>query len=35
MEDVRVCYIGDSFVKGVGDQNKLGWAGRLSNMSQK
>jgi lysophospholipase L1-like esterase len=34
MEDVRVCYIGDSFVKGVGDQNKLGWAGRLSNMSQ-
>jgi len=34
MEDVRVCYIGDSFVKGIGDPNKLGWAGRLSHMSQ-
>jgi len=34
MEDIRICYIGDSFVKGIGDPNKLGWAGRLSYMSQ-
>ncbi len=34
MEDIRICYMGDSFVKGIGDPNKLGWAGRLSYMSQ-
>jgi len=34
MEDVRICYIGDSFVKGTGDSKKLGWVGRLSLMSQ-
>jgi len=34
MEDIRICYIGDSFVKGIGDPNKLGWAGRLSYLSQ-
>jgi lysophospholipase L1-like esterase len=34
MEDIRICYIGDSFVKGTGDPKMLGWAGRLSQMSQ-
>jgi len=34
MEDIRICYIGDSFVKGIGDPHKLGWTGRLSYMSQ-
>ncbi|MHA7303899.1 GDSL-type esterase/lipase family protein [Arthrobacter sp. TMN-49] len=28
--DVRVCFIGDSFVAGVGDSRHLGWAGRLA-----
>ncbi|WP_404289642.1 GDSL-type esterase/lipase family protein [Glutamicibacter arilaitensis] len=28
--DVRVCFIGDSFVAGVGDVRHLGWAGRLA-----
>lgn len=28
--DVRVCFIGDSFVAGVGDARHLGWAGRLA-----
>lgn len=27
--DVRVCFVGDSFVAGVGDAQHLGWAGRL------
>lgn len=27
--DVRVCFVGDSFVAGVGDPEHLGWAGRL------
>ncbi|MEV0760033.1 GDSL-type esterase/lipase family protein [Nocardia sp. NPDC050435] len=27
--DVRVCFVGDSFVAGVGDPLLLGWAGRL------
>jgi lysophospholipase L1-like esterase len=35
MEDIRICYIGDSFVKGAGDPKMLGWAGRLSQMSQR
>ncbi|GIU00195.1 hypothetical protein TSL6_07010 [Sulfurovum sp. TSL6] len=30
MRDVRICYVGDSFVNGTGDPIKLGWAGRLS-----
>jgi len=34
MEDIRICYIGDSFVKGTGDPKKLGWTGRLSLTSQ-
>lgn len=27
--DLRVCFVGDSFVAGVGDPGFLGWAGRL------
>lgn len=28
-EDLRICFIGDSFVAGVGDETALGWTGRL------
>lgn len=28
-EDIRICFIGDSFVNGTGDEAALGWAGRL------
>ncbi len=28
--DVRVCFVGDSLVAGVGDRQCLGWAGRLA-----
>ncbi|MEC3958152.1 GDSL-type esterase/lipase family protein [Nocardia sp. CDC153] len=28
--DLRVCFVGESFVAGVGDQKCLGWAGRLA-----
>ena len=34
MRDVRICYVGDSFVNGIGDPTKLGWTGRLSASSQ-
>ena len=27
--DLRVCFVGDSFVAGVGDPEHLGWAGRV------
>jgi len=27
--DARVCFLGDSFVQGIGDPEGLGWAGRL------
>ncbi|WP_280468800.1 GDSL-type esterase/lipase family protein [Nocardia cyriacigeorgica] len=27
--DTRICFVGDSFVAGVGDPSALGWAGRL------
>ncbi|WP_109776583.1 GDSL-type esterase/lipase family protein [Quadrisphaera granulorum] len=30
MSDVHVCFIGDSFVAGIGDPEHLGWAGRLA-----
>jgi len=30
VRDIRICYVGDSFVNGTGDPEKLGWAGRLS-----
>lgn len=28
--DLRICFLGESFVAGVGDQKGLGWAGRLA-----
>ncbi|UFS94492.1 GDSL-type esterase/lipase family protein [Nocardia huaxiensis] len=28
--DLRVCFLGESFVAGVGDEKCLGWAGRLA-----
>lgn len=28
-EDIRVCFVGDSFVAGIGDETALGWTGRL------
>jgi lysophospholipase L1-like esterase len=34
MRDIRICYVGDSFVNGTGDPVKLGWTGRLSTVSQ-
>lgn len=34
MEDIRLYFIGDSFVNGTGDEQKLGWAGRLSAQAQ-
>lgn len=27
--DIRICFIGDSYVQGAGDDDCLGWAGRL------
>ncbi len=27
--DIRICFIGDSFVNGTGDETALGWSGRL------
>lgn len=29
MTDIRICFVGDSFVNGTGDETALGWAGRL------
>ncbi|WP_322520713.1 GDSL-type esterase/lipase family protein [Guyparkeria halophila] len=29
MKDIRICFVGDSFVNGMGDESALGWAGRL------
>lgn len=28
-QDIRICFIGDSFVNGTGDETYLGWTGRL------
>ncbi|WP_404783743.1 GDSL-type esterase/lipase family protein [Altericista sp. CCNU0014] len=28
-QDIRICFIGDSFVNGTGDRTYLGWTGRL------
>ena len=33
LTDVRICFIGDSFVAGAGDPRHLGWAGRLATHS--
>ncbi len=30
MDDLRVCFVGDSFVAGVGDPEHLGWVGRVA-----
>jgi lysophospholipase L1-like esterase len=30
-KDIRLCFIGDSFINGLGDQAYLGWTGRLCN----
>ncbi|MDG4867028.1 GDSL-type esterase/lipase family protein [Guyparkeria sp. 1SP6A2] len=29
-KDIRICFVGDSFVNGTGDETALGWVGRLS-----
>jgi lysophospholipase L1-like esterase len=29
MKEIRVCFVGESFVNGTGDSTHLGWAGRL------
>jgi acyl-CoA thioesterase-1 len=29
MQDIRICFLGDSFVNGTGDSTYLGWVGRL------
>lgn len=29
-KDLRICFIGDSFVNGTGDETTLGWTGRIS-----
>jgi lysophospholipase L1-like esterase len=29
MRDLRICFVGDSFVNGTGDPTYLGWAGRI------
>jgi acyl-CoA thioesterase I len=29
MSDIRVCFLGDSFVNGTGDDTALGWVGRV------
>lgn len=30
LRDLRVCFVGDSFVAGVGDPDHLGWVGRVA-----
>ena len=32
---VRVCFVGDSFVAGLGDSTGLGWVGRIANESRR
>jgi len=34
VKDIRICYVGDSFVNGTGDPEKLGWTGRLSRYAE-
>jgi lysophospholipase L1-like esterase len=29
MQDIRICFVGDSFVNGTGDETCLGWTGRV------
>lgn len=28
-KDIRICFVGDSFINGTGDESTLGWTGRL------
>ena len=35
LRDLRVCFVGDSFVAGVGDPEHLGWTGRLCATSER
>lgn len=35
IRDLRVCFVGDSFVAGVGDPEHLGWTGRLAARSER
>lgn len=30
MPDIRICFVGDSFTQGTGDETYLGWPGRVS-----
>lgn len=34
MKDIRICFIGDSFVHGVGDPEQRGWVGQLDSIRQ-
>lgn len=34
MKDLRICFVGDSFVNGTGDPTSLGWAGRICAAAQ-
>lgn len=34
MRDLRICFVGDSFVNGTGDPTCLGWAGRICAAAQ-
>ena len=33
VRDIRICFVGDSFVNGTGDECALGWAGRLCRLA--
>lgn len=35
MQDIRIAFIGDSFVNGAGDSSFLGWVGRVCQVTQK
>jgi lysophospholipase L1-like esterase len=34
MKDLRICFVGDSFINGTGDPAYLGWAGRICATAQ-
>jgi lysophospholipase L1-like esterase len=34
MDEIHICYIGDSYVAGMGDSENLGWVGRLRTTAQ-
>jgi lysophospholipase L1-like esterase len=35
MRDLRICFVGDSFINGTGDDEALGWAGRICRSARK